>query len=996
MIEPSPPVEDLLLPHVLLISTAPDPLSHILSQFGFSFSITDPSLGRELTPAPDIVVTQHVESSLLTQLSTRFHLIPIIGVVTAQDEDTALEAFEQGRLQDYVLLESPKRLKPCLANLHRAYFDRRLRRLVNEVPEAVTVVSSDGSTRYTSQSNVYVLGRNLAEVQGLNAFTYIHPDDLALLQSEFDQLVTHPETTKTALVRIQHKDGTWRWIKGTAQNYLSDPRLKGIVFSFHDVTECKLVADRLCEREEWFRTLVEKSFEAMAVVNQHGVVTYINPPIEQITGRRPDQIIGRSPYINVHPDDVERVREQTRHFTGHPNEGRIIEVRIQHTNGDWRTVELYSRNLLANPIVQGIVVNFRDVTEQRATLEALKQSQSRLDGILNWMREILWSVSLPDYQTLYLNPAIEGITGYPASDFFETPQLWETCVHPDDLGMVRQRVENCQVQPEGELTYRVIHKNGNTRWVQDRFRIVFDAEGNPILLEGLVIDLTEQREAAEALRQSRAHLQALLEVIPFDIWIRDTSHRCTFQNAQSRKHWGSIVGQFPDEASQPKETIEQWKINHTRAFNGEHINEENAFLINGEEHVFWQLILPIWDEGKICGIVGINIDVTERRREEEERQKLSRLESLGVLAGGIAHDFNNLLAAILGNVSLARHMLNNPVKVDAKLQVVESAVDRARALAQQLLTFSKGGAPQRTPTDIRSLLSEAAIFVLRGSKVKCLFEFDSGLWEANVDPNQMGQVVQNLVLNARDALPGGGQITISATNEMLTEDPALPLKAGPYLRLQFSDEGGGIQPEHIHKIFDPYFTTKHHGSGLGLAVVHSIVRRHNGHITVQSQPGHGTQFTIWVPAIVVQPSELLPREIESNSSQFGQLRILVLEDDPLVGDLLKDSLECLGCDVTKVVDGAEVITEFQSAQQHQTPFDLVILDLTIPGGTGGVDTLHQLQKLDPTVRAVACSGYINDPCMVFPQRYGFASRLVKPFSIQDLTQLLQSICLTSG
>ncbi|HNC47266.1 MAG TPA: PAS domain-containing protein, partial [Acidobacteriota bacterium] len=339
--------------------------------------------------------TQHIESSLLTQLSTRFHLIPIVGVVTTQAEDTALEPFEQGQLQDYVLLESPKRLKPCLTSLHREYFDRRLRRLVNEVPEAMTVVSSDGSTRYTSQNNVYVLGRNLAEVHGINGFTYIHPDDVALLQSEFDQLVTHPETIKTALVRIQHKDGTWRWIEGKAQNYLSDPKLKGIVFSFHDVTERKLVEDRLREREEWFRTLVEKSFEAMAVVNQHGVVTYINPPIEQITGRRPDQIIGQSPYTNVHPDDADQVREQTRHFIGHPDEGRIIETRIQHTNGDWRTVELYSRNLLTNPIVQGIVVNFRDVTEQRATLEALKQSQSRLDGILNWMREILWSVSLP-------------------------------------------------------------------------------------------------------------------------------------------------------------------------------------------------------------------------------------------------------------------------------------------------------------------------------------------------------------------------------------------------------------------------------------------------------------------------------------------------------------------------------------------------------------------------------------------------------------------------
>ncbi|MBI4751306.1 MAG: PAS domain S-box protein [Acidobacteria bacterium] len=996
MFEPSPPVEDLLLPHVLLISTAPDPLSHILSQSGFSFSMTTPPPGPELSAIPDIVVTQHVESSLLTQLNTRFHLIPIIGVVTAQEEDTALEQLEQGRLQDYVLLESPRRLKTCITKLHREYFDRRLRRLVNEIPEAVTLVSSDGSTKYTSQNNVYVLGRELPEVQGINGFTFIHPDDVPLLKAEFDQLLIHPEIIKTALVRIQHKDGTWRWIEGKAQNHLSNPKLKGIVFSFHDVTERKLAEDRLREREEWFRTLVEKSFEAMAVVNQHGIVTYITPPIEQITGRRPNQIIGQSPYANVHPDEVEQIREQTQIFMSHPNEGRIIETRIQHTNGDWRVVEMYSRNLLENPIVQGIVVNFRDVTEQRATLEALKQSQSRLNGILNWMREILWSVSLPDFRTLYLNPAIEGITGYPASDFFHTPQLWETCVHPDDLGIVRQRVEKCKVQPEGELTYRVIHKNGNIRWVQDRFRIVFDAEENPILLEGLVIDLTEQREAAEALRQSRAHFQALLEVIPFDIWIRDISHRCTYQNAQSVKHWGSIVGQLPDEANQPQETIAKWKANHARVFNGEHIDEENVFLVNGEERVLWQLILPIWDEGKICGIVGINIDVTERRREEEERQKLSRLESLGVLAGGIAHDFNNLLAAILGNVSLARHMLDNPTKVDAKLQVVENAVDRARALAQQLLTFSKGGAPHRMPTDITSVLSEAAIFALRGSNVKCRFEFDSGLWEANVDPNQIGQVVQNLVLNARDALPGGGQIAISATNEMLDEDSPLPLKAGAYLRLRFSDEGVGIQPEHIHKIFDPYFTTKNHGSGLGLAVVHSIVRRHSGHITVNSQPGQGTQFTIWVPAIPVTPTELLSPDVDSNSPQFGNLRILVLEDDPLVGDLLKDSLECLGCEVTKVVDGTEAISAFQAAQQHHTPFHLVILDLTIPGGTGGVDTLHQLQKLDSTVQAVACSGHVNDPCMVFPQRHGFINRLVKPFSIDDLTRLLQSIHLISG
>jgi two-component system cell cycle sensor histidine kinase/response regulator CckA len=393
-------------------------------------------------------------------------------------------------------------------------------------------------------------------------------------------------------------------------------------------------------------------------------------------------------------------------------------------------------------------------------------------------------------------------------------------------------------------------------------------------------------------------------------------------------------------------------------------------------------------DGVKC-VLSITRNVTERKRMDEMFLTAEKLESLSLLAGGIAHDFNNLLAGILGNISLARTEIPEKHPAEASLHDAESAVLRARDLTLQLLTFARGGAPVTRLADVGHLVRDAAVFASHGSPCACAFEIHDGLWPAEIDEAQLSQVVQNVVINAVQAMPTGGQITVRMQNLTLAVENPYALPAGPYLSVSIADQGTGIPEGLLKRIFDPYFTTKQSGSGLGLATSYSIIRRHKGYLGASSAPGGGSTFTFLVPAA---PEREVPRPVlEKAPLPLRGGKVLVMDDQEMVRVMAVRMLDGLGFVSVGASSGEEALELYATALSDGHPFDVVILDLTVVGGLGGKETLSRLLALDPAARVVVSSGYSNDPVLANHRRFGARGVLAKPYRLQEMKQALLEV-----
>ncbi|MBW2098896.1 MAG: response regulator [Deltaproteobacteria bacterium] len=398
---------------------------------------------------------------------------------------------------------------------------------------------------------------------------------------------------------------------------------------------------------------------------------------------------------------------------------------------------------------------------------------------------------------------------------------------------------------------------------------------------------------------------------------------------------------------------------------------------------------PIRDgKGNIMGVVLVFRDITEKRRAERELLKADKLESLGVLSGGIAHDFNNILTSILGNISIAKMFAKPGDKIFERLEEAENDCMRARVLTQKILTFSRGGAPIMKTAFISELLRDSASFALSGSNVRCEFSIPDDLWRIEVDEGQIAQAISNLIINASQAMPGGGVINLLAENIVVDEKQGIPLNNGGYVKISVTDHGIGIPKEHFQQIFDPYYTTKRGGSGLGLAIAYSIVKRHNGYIDVKSIPGKETTFSIYLPA---SPKEALAEKESGEKIRGGKGKILVMDDEKMIRDVVGDMLGILGYEAEFAKDGAEAVELYKKAEQSVRPFDAVIMDLTVPGGMGGKEAVRKLAEIDPEVKAIVSSGYSDDPVMADFRKYGFSNVVAKPYNIKELGDALYEV-----
>ena len=427
---------------------------------------------------------------------------------------------------------------------------------------------------------------------------------------------------------------------------------------------------------------------------------------------------------------------------------------------------------------------------------------------------------------------------------------------------------------------------------------------------------------------------------------------------------------------------------------------ENATLHSrqGREYIIEQVASPIRDsKNEVAGVVLVFRDITERQRNEAERRKAETLEQLGLLAGGIAHDFNNLLTAIIGNISLASLLLPPNDEMGTRLNDAKNASMRARDLAQQLLTFARGGAPIKKTASIGKLIQDTVSFSLRGSHSRSEFLFGADLWPAEIDSGQISQVIANLVVNADQAMPNGGTLRVSCDNFSYDSDtsPAVTdLPPGDYIRISIRDEGVGISEECIKRIFDPYFTTKPKGNGLGLATTYSIVKNHNGLITVESKVHFGSAFTIYLPALRHQQVPVEPPR-QMNEVVTGTGRILIVDDEEAIRDLVEFTLERLGYKVTQAESALEGVEIYRQKLELGERFDAVILDLTLPGGMGGKEALKKLIEIDPTVNAIVSSGYAMDATMSRYQDFGFRGVIAKPYEAAELGKIVHEVIESS-
>lgn len=498
--------------------------------------------------------------------------------------------------------------------------------------------------------------------------------------------------------------------------------------------------------------------------------------------------------------------------------------------------------------------------------------------------------------------------------------------------------------------------------------------------------LAERNQARTELQEAVGKMTDILEKTSDGFFAVDRDWKFTFVNRQAEKlldrHREDLIGKdFWVEL--PEFTRDAFEKNYRRAMSEQVAIEFEASDPSGK---VWFELLAYPSGG---GVSVFLRDVTDRKRVEEERLTTDKLESLGTLAGGIAHDLNNLLTVISGNIGLAQiEAPGSPANLLSFLSRAGEAAQHAAQLSNQLLTFSKGGTPLKRVVSISDLVTQAAEFALHGSNLRSDLDIQAGLWRSAVDPAQIEQVINALVINAREAMPRGGIVRVSARNLEIDANSGLLIRPGRYVKVQVADNGGGIEKRLVTKIFDPYFTTKSTGTGLGLSISYSVVKKHGGLLHLEHTSADGSTFTFYLPATDSEPPVPEPT-LENEIFSFNHQRVLVMDDEAAIRDLTSELLGTLGYKVTTVPDGAEALKKYELAMRTGETFQAVILDATIRGGMGGVATMERLRDLDPNVTAIICSGYSDDAALAEFLTYGFRAALPKPFTRHELANVLQ-------
>ncbi|HHZ20405.1 MAG TPA: PAS domain S-box protein [Firmicutes bacterium] len=666
-----------------------------------------------------------------------------------------------------------------------------------------------------------------------------------------------------------------------------------------------------------------------------------------------------------------------------------------------------------NGKIDGAIVTWQDMTEQSRVLFQLHEERSVLKAVVEQLPAGVIVAHAPTGKILFANnrfteiwrlklnskTAVDGQTHYKGFHLDGRPY------EPEEWPLTRSIIKGETVKDEELIIQR---GNGTRGVVLFSSAPIRDSVGKITAGVAVFLDITERKQQEEKLR-SFQQLQLIVESLPDAIFALDERKKVIAWNRAMEKLTGvkkeAIIGKgnfdsFPFFSKQGPMPIEKMGSGDI-----ESLSKDFKNIVLENETTYAETFVAGLNQGKgahlgiktsmikdnhdrlVGAIVSIR-DQTKQKEMEDELLKIQKLESVGILAGGIAHDFNNLLTGILGKIQLARIKFSNITEIRQDLSGVEEAILRAKDLTQQLLTFSKGGAPVKKTASLVELIKNTADFAVRGSKVRCEIRIAKNLWLVDMDEGQISQVISNLVINADQAMPKGGVIRIKAENVVVEKGYNPALVPGKYVKLTVSDEGVGIPPELTKRIFDPYFTTKEKGSGLGLATSYAIIKNHNGYIDVASKPGAGTTFSIFLPASEGTPVQ---KEKKATAIAKGRGRLLLMDDEETIRRSVGELLRLIGYEVDCARDGMEAITRYIEEKKKGRPYDLLIMDLTIPGGMGGQEAVAKLRQFDPGVKAIISSGYSDKPILSNFQKYGFQAVVTKPYKIEELNEVIRKV-----
>ncbi|HEU5078286.1 MAG TPA: PAS domain S-box protein [Opitutaceae bacterium] len=863
----------------------------------------------------------------------------------------------------------------------------------------------------------------------------IHPDDRERVLAELQAHLRGENDLYRVEYRMLCRDASYKWISACGRAVFdATGNPQRLIGTHTDISERMAAEEALRSSESRYRNLFENAAEGVYDTNASGKFLAANPALARMLGySSPKHLIeaihsaARDFYFNP------KRREEFFQVLGSNNSVTGFESEVRCFDG---SVKWITENVRAVRDNAGEISHFEgfvsDITDRKRAEAAIRASEERYRVLFEhspvailehdyrplaiWMKRLRDQgvEDLQEYMKAHPDEVGIGFERFPivgvneeavrltrCGSKRELMERFDRIFLPDGIAARQQAflaVWEGRQEIEGELTVRAV--DGSIRRTYFRWWLPkLDGPETSDWTQIVLLDMTDMRSAEAELAAERERLRVTLRAMAEGLMTTDIFGVVQFMNdaAERLTGWtaGAAIGRSVDEICvlRHEKTKADVSIPVGKAIAEHRVIDFplQTSLLN--RHGLPCLIdgrcAPMHDgSGQAIGAVVVFRDVTERARLEAELLRSSKLEAVGILAGGIAHDFNNILTVVMGNVTLA--MLDSVVMEAAGkwLDEAERGVMRARDLTQQLLTFAKGGQPVRKAVQLPDVVREAAQFALHGSKVRCEFSQEPNVWPADVDQGQIGQVVQNLVINAVQAMPDGGVVHISLSNDVIGADSRRPLAMGSYIKVVIGDTGMGIRAEHLARIFDPYFTTKQSGSGLGLATVYSIVRKHQGHIEVESELGKGTRFIFWLPAAPDSaPQRTETPEVVAKVSG----RVLFMDDEETIRTMASTLLMRLGLEVTAVPDGEAALKHYREARDGGKAFELVIMDLTVPGGMGGREAMQELLKIDPHVRAIVSSGYSSDPVLSNYRAHGFRGMVPKPYRFADLARTISIV-----